>query len=519
MIAAGHPRTAQAGAEILRAGGNAVDAAVAAVAASLICESTLTGLGAGGFMLVSIDGEVRLLDFFVAAPGLGGSARRARLVPIDVAFDAATSQRFHIGEASCAVPGVPAGLDEATRRFGTLPLRTLFEPAIRLARDGVELNRQQAYLNEILAPILLHDGNARSVYCDRAGGNLVGVGGVIRWEALAVELERLGSDGAEDYYRGERARQIAARVAAAGGELAVEDLAAYRAIEREPVRAGYADCEVLTNPPPSAGGVLIALALDLLEQIGDGAAPSPDRLVAVMEATQSARSEGFQRGLVRPGFAAEFLSAAAVERLADPLRRGLRPGQPGDDGPADRLGSTTHISVIDGAGNAASVTCSNGSGSGVFVPGTAIHLNNMLGEQDLNPYGFHRLGAGSRPQSMMAPTIVRRDGEVVAALGSGGSNRIRSAILQLVVALLSSQAEVADAVAAPRLHFEDDEVHAEPGIDPAALSRLSHNGYKIRAWEAHNLYFGGVHAVTRDPASGELAGGGDPRRGGAVVVV
>jgi gamma-glutamyltranspeptidase/glutathione hydrolase len=151
------------------------------------------------------------------------------------------------------------------------------------------------------------------------------------------------------------------------------------------------------------------------------------------------------------------------------------------------------------------------------VPGTGIHLNNMLGEQDLNPLGFHRHDPGRRLPSMMSPTVVVREGELVAGLGSGGSNRIRSAILQTIIGLASGL-DVVDAVNAPRVHFEDGAVQAEPGVDEQALERLSQRGYEIVRWNELNVFFGGVHAVSRDPDTGGLRGAGDPRRGGAVAV-
>ena len=184
---------------------------------------------------------------------------------------------------------------------------------------------------------------------------------------------------------------------------------------------------------------------------------------------------------------------------------------------ASMLGSTTHISAIDDEGTCAAVTCSNGSGSGVLVPGTGVILNNMLGEEDLNPRGFHTTPAGERVTSMMAPTVVLRDGEVVLAVGSAGSNRIRSAILQTVVRSVEQGMGPGEAIAAPRLHFEGGVVQAEPGIDEAALARLEARGVTVARRPEINLFFGGVQAVARDPATGALSGGGDPRRGGAVA--
>jgi gamma-glutamyltranspeptidase/glutathione hydrolase len=173
------------------------------------------------------------------------------------------------------------------------------------------------------------------------------------------------------------------------------------------------------------------------------------------------------------------------------------------------------VAVIDREGMACSVTCSNGASSGVVVPGTGIHLNNMLGEQDLNPLGFHRHPPGRRLPSMMAPTAVLRDGRPELVLGSAGSNRIRSAILQTILRVLDDGMRAGEAVRAPRVHFEDGIVYTEPGIDASAIDRTR---YAHAPFRALNLFFGGVQAVERDE-TGMLWGGGDPRRGGAAVVV
>ena len=180
-----------------------------------------------------------------------------------------------------------------------------------------------------------------------------------------------------------------------------------------------------------------------------------------------------------------------------------------------RLGSTTHVAVLDAGGMACSVTCSNGACSGVVVPGTGLHLNNMLGEQDLNPLGFHRHPPGRRLPSMMAPTVVMRDGRPELVLGSAGSNRIRSAILQTILRVIDDGMRAGEAVEAARLHLEDGIVYTEPGIDPSVIDRTR---YGHAAFPARNLFFGGVQAVERD-ADGRFWGGGDPRRGGAAVVV
>ena len=511
-VAAGHPETAEAGAWALREGGNATDAAVAAVAASTVVESPLTGLGAGGYMLVTEPGaEPVLLDFFVAAPGLGERERSSELIPIDVDFGD-TTQVFNIGAASCGVPGVPAGLAEANRRFGSMPLSALLAPAVALAREGVGINRQQAYLLSILHPILTHEPAGAALYAP--GGGPQQEGETFVFAELAEALELLAAEGAEPFYRGELAARICDWVGERGGLLAPEDLAAYEPIAREPIRIPFMGSEILTNPPPSAGGLLIAFALALLERLERADLPT---FVAAMEAAQEARSQDFVTGLYERGFAARFLAPAVVGEAARRCREALRPPRR-PPRPGDALGSTTHITAVDGAGRCASVTCSNGTGSGLLVPGTGVHLNNMLGEQDLNPFGFHATLPARRMPSMMSPTVVLRDGLLEAGLGSAGSNRIRSAVAQTIVRIVVEGMAAQEAVAAPRVHYEDGVLHAEPGIDGAGLELLAERGYEIVRWRSQNLFFGGANAVVRDPESGRLSGGGDPRRGGAVAL-
>ena len=497
VVAAGHPLTAEAGAGVLREGGNAVDAAVCAVLASFAVESPLTGFGAGGYMMVHRGEETTLIDFFVAAPGLDGVERRAELVPIPVRFDAETVQTFYVGPASCGVPGNAAGLVRALERFGSVSLGDLIGPGVRLAREGAPVNAEQAYILEILAPIQERQPETRALYAP--GGRTLREGETFRFPELAEALERFGAEGADPFYRGEVAAAIAEFVVAQGGTLGSGDFAAYEAIERKPVRAPFRGTEVLTNPPPSSGGILIAYCLGLLERLGEQS--GPEQLVAAMNAANRRRGTEFAETLYEEGMETGFLDPAGLDAAA-----------------TDLLGSTTHISVLDGDGMCANVTCSNGAGSGVLVPGTGVILNNMLGEEDLNPLGFHRIAPGRRVPSMMAPTVVLRDGEIVLGVGSAGSNRIRSAILQTVVRVVEEGMPVAAAVAAPRLHFEDGVVQAEPGIDEAALGRLEARRTAVARRPEINLFFGGVQAVARDPRSGALSGGGDPRRGGAVAV-
>jgi len=445
-IAAGHPLTAQAGADVLAAGGNAVDACVAAAFVSWVCESMLTGPGGGCFFLVHADGETVVFDAFVVVPR---ELSAAELVELVVDFDGDTQQRFRTGAAAVAVPGTALGLEAAHRRFGSLPWAELVAPAVRLAREGVELTAAQGYLHEILDSLLRHSVEGDALY----GGRMLRAGDVLALPDLAGTLDGIAAGGAGVLYGGELAAAIAAHV-----PVSVEDLSSYAVIEREPHAVPFRGNEFLTNPPPSSGGELIGVGLQAL---GD-AEPTAEAIVRAMQAQEAAR-------------------AAAV-------------------------GGTTHISVIDASGDCASLSASLGSGSGVVVPGTGIHLNNMLGEADLIA-GARR---GERLTSMMAPSLVLRDGRPRLVIGSAGSERLRGAVLQVVANVVGRGMGVRDAVEAPRLHVDGNMVFVEPGVE------LEREG--LVRFGRQNVFFGGASAV-EVLEGGELAAAGDPRRGGAGVVV
>ncbi len=516
-VAAGHPLTAEAGARVLRDGGNAVDACVAAAFAAWVTESPLTGPGAGGFALVRpARRPARVADFFVAEPGLGsGATSGAEMEAVDIGFGggAETTQVFRIGEASCAVPGAAAGLEAVHRAYGRLPWREVLAPALELARAGVELNRAQAHLHAILDLILRHQPEGRRVYSGPDGARLQ-PGDVLRLPDLAETLERIAAEGAACLYRGELARGIVQTVAAGGGTLDAEDLRAYRVVWRRPVGARYHGYDVIANPPPSSGGILIAYGLALLEQLPDAPAGSAEaiaELVGVMREQSRLRAAGFTRGLRRGGLPRRLLDA---ETVADAVAR-IRAGAAGAAEPAP-AGGTTHVSVVDADGNAASLSSSTGSGSGVIVPGTGIHLNNMLGEYDL--VGEGEVRAGRRLTSMMAPTIVAGPAGPRLVVGSAGSVRLRGAIMQVIVNVVAHGLDVADAIDRPRVHVDEPHVHCEGGFDEHELDRLERAGYDLVRWRRRNLYFGGTNAVEMLP-DGTAAAAGDARRGGGGVAV
>jgi gamma-glutamyltranspeptidase/glutathione hydrolase len=512
-VAAGHPLTAETGAEVLAGGGNAVDACIAAAFVSWVTESTLTGPGAGGFMLVhrGRDRSTRVLDHFVTVPGLGleGGAL-SEMDSVDIAYAPESSQLFRIGAASCAVPGAVAGLGVAHRRYASLPWRDLLQPAIRHARHGVVLTEPQAYLHAILDLILRHTSAGDAIYGPQ--GEPLVEGDRLVMTDLAETLELLAERGPDEFYRGELARQISSHLREHGGAVTERDLADYRVIQRRPARAPFLGHELESNPPPSAAGLLLGLGARLLDRVGGvagppGSAEAMAQMVELMRVQEAARDSSFTAGLQRGGIARRLYDSKALEAAVRRLKAL----------PPQSVRGTTHISVVDAAGNAASLTASTGSGSGVIVPGTGIQLNNMLGEFDLAPAG-RSSKPGIRFTSGMAPSIVLRDGRPRLVVGSAGSMRLRGAVFQVVVDVVGHGLGVEEAIERPRIHVDEPHVQCEGGNDPAELDRLAAWGYDLVRWGRRNLYFGGAAGVEYR-ADGTLAAAGDPRRGGHGVVV
>lgn len=514
VIAAGHRLTAEAGAEMLRQGGNAFDAVVAAALTACVTESILTSLAGGGFLLAhTATGQDRLFDFFCQTPRQRMPADGLQFFPIHANFGD-TVQEFHIGLGSAAVPGTLAGLLEVHQRLGRLPLQTVVAPAQQSAIRGVEVDGFQAFCFRLVQPILMATPAAQALYAPQ--GTLIQEGEVFSLPDFADLLDQIVHQGADLMYRGHLAAQIAQDCRTQGGSLGLADLQHYRVIERQPLAIPYRDALLLTNPPPSSGGALIAFALELLataDRPDHGSARHVATLREVMRLTNLARQDGYDAHLYREDVLTEFLGSQHLAPYRQRLIEALQPTA------LNKWGSTTHISVIDGEGNAASLTTSNGEGSSYVIPGTGVMLNNMLGEEDLNPNGFHRWRPNQRISSMMAPTLVLDQGQPRLVLGSGGSNRIRTAILQVVSNVLDFGMDIEAAVAAPRLHWERGCFHLEPGYDRPSLEQQGIGAEDdCTWWQAPNMFFGGVHAVARS-ASGEFSGIGDARRNGACVVV
>jgi gamma-glutamyltranspeptidase/glutathione hydrolase len=453
-VAGGHPATVEVGLRILESGGSAADAGVAAMLASCVAESVLTGIAGGGFAIYheAATGTTTCLDFFCAVPGLDAGRPAAPMEPIAVTFGE-VPQRYEIGASSVAVPGVPAGCGVLHRRWGRLPWQRVVAPALSLARSGTLLPQPHAATLASLQPAML-PGLGSEVYAPN--GRLLSGGDLLYHPGLDAALAQLSSLGPASFYRGDIARSMVSTVQAGGGILTFADLSAYRVLTRPVVSAGL-------------GGLTVRARSDLngfIATLGS----LPDFV-----------------GLDRP---------ARAVALAD----GLRTVDP------ERLGDTTNISVVDADGNACVVTLTLGIGSGVWLDGLGIHLNSMLGEGELIRPGT---APGDRMASCMCPTVVTTpEGALVLAIGSAGATRIRTALLHTLVNTLIDGDDTRAAIARPRFHVVSDLVHAELGVSEDELEALSKSGYTVNRWNRLDHYFGGVSAV------GAAGAAGDPRRGG-----
>lgn len=486
IIAAGHRETANAGAEMLAAGGNAFDAALAATLASFVCESSLTSLAGGGFMTAySANGQSGLFDFFVQTPKVRHKVEDMDFELSQINFGN-TTQAQYIGRGSAAVPGCPAGVFAVHAALGSMPMIEIAAPAIRLAKEGVEITPYQDYSIRILEDVFKGDASCRDIFMPN--GSLIKAGDVVKRPLLADTLFVMAKEGVRLFYEGEIAQAYADDSLEHGGSVSMEDLLAYRVIERDLLRYKYHGYEFLTNPRPSAGGSMITYGLDRLARQASLPEPKGPAYVKLLSQTMH-----------------------EMEQMRNSrLRKGM-----------DWLGNTTHISVLDEHGNAASVTTTLGGASGRTIPGTGVLTNNMLGEMDLHPGGFYQWETDTRVTSMMSPSILLKNGSPSLVLGSGGSSRIRTALLQILMHYIDHGMSVEEAVSAPRLHWEAGRLLLEPGVCDERIKPEEISGAPtdtIERWDSMNMYFGGAHSVARSDED-RLSGMADSRRDGATVEV
>ena len=512
-VAAGDAQTVDAALRMLRANGNAVDAAVAAMFAALLAEPPLINLGGGGLALVGRGESVTTYDFMADMPS-GPPRPDMDFYEVVVQFEAAT-QSFWMGRASVAVPGLVAGLHAMHADHGRLPWAQVLEPAIQLAEEGAVISPAQAHIIGLLAELYRHDPNLQALFLPQ--GRPIQAGTRLRRPRLARTLRLLAEQGPDAFYRGPIAQAIVADQQAHGGLITAADLANYRVHRDPPLQRTYRDTRLWLPGPPSKGGGLVAFTLALLEdhpvgQLEPLGVAHVRLLAEAMRLTQRLRPR-WDALADRPQdfFAPDFLAEQRA-RLRQALAQGPSPqAQP----EAHTSPYTTHISVADAEGLMVSMTATAGEDAGFLLPEWGFRMNNMLGEADLHAEGFHRLKPGTRLGTMMTPLLARQDEDGAArwlAVGSGGSSRIRSAVLQTFSYVCDFGYDLTRAVSAPRIHDEGGILHLEGGVPEATAQALERLGYRVNRWAQRSMYFGGAHAIRWQPRQAQAAG--DPRRGG-----
>lgn len=511
MVVSSDLVASEAGVEILKRGGNAVDAAVAVAFALAVTHPAAGNIGGGGFMLIrQADGAAVFLDFRETAPA---SAHRDMYVTKaapqaiesgyqgeKVKIDLSPSL---VGWRASGVPGTVRGLELASKKYGRKPWADLVMPAVKLAKHGFPVNYNLAASLRDSAALLERFPESKRIFL--RDGRYYEMDDIFRQPELGETLERIAREGAGEFYEGETARRIAAAMAAHGGEIKLADLKAYRAVEREPLRAEYGGCTILTAPPPSSGGVGIAQMLGMLDGSGyakDGfnAASTWHYLAEVMRRYYADRSEfladpGFHQAPLGRLLDKQYL--AARRSTIDPAKATpstqVAPGAaPGHESP-----ETTHFSIVDGEGNAVAMTYTlNGSyGSGVTVPGVGMLLNNEMDDfatvpGQPNMFGLvqgeaNRVEPGKRPLSSMTPTIVEKEGKLRMVAGAPGGGRIINAVLQALLNVIDFGMDAQRAVDAPRIHHQwmPDTLYAQPGVSPDTVAILERMGYHVARTE------------------------------------
>lgn len=482
IIAAGHEKTAEAAALILKDGGNAFDAAIAAFFASFISEPCMSSAGGGAFAnILTATGQSVFLDCFCQTPKQKRPLSEIDFGPMVVNFGS-TTETFHVGMGSIAVPGIIAGIYYIHEHFASLPMSVLLEPALDLARNGVVINDFQFFDIRVLEAIMTKEEEARNIFYPT--GSPIPVGSVLKMPAMADYLEFLVKEGKREFYEGELAQRLVADSKERGGFLTERDLLDYEVKVSKPLSFGYRDRTILTNPLPSMGGTLLGLVLRKLEK----------RYQQNYKAFSKQHVQTLQQ-IIDEVF--------RVERSVTNLNK--------------KWGSTSHFNIVDKKGNAINITMSNGEGCGYMVPGTNVMMNNMLGEASLLPNGFHSWTPDTRLSSMMSPTLVLdAEEKFEIAIGTGGASRIPAAIAQVLHYLIDFKMDVHEAVHAARLHNEHLELNLEPDFVgkhlPAANDLL-----KVINWEQPAMYFGGVHTIQRKGS--RLYAAGDTRREGFALEV
>jgi gamma-glutamyltranspeptidase/glutathione hydrolase len=494
-ISGGHEKTIEAAEIILTQGGNAVDAAIAAYLVSFVAEPCMASIGAGGFAVVNDKKQVKVIDFFCQTPIHKKSISQQEFYPVTVDFGT-TTEDFHVGKGSIAVPGAIAGIYKLHELYGSIPMKQLIEPALLWSKEGIVLDKFQAFDFILLKEIFALDPSMKHIFFNE-NGNLKKEGDLIQMKSYSDFLEALSHEGRDLFYKGEIAKSISKDMLE-GGHLTRADFNQFEAIIRDPIKFNFLGKTVHTIGFPSVGGMLITAILNTFQD------STSDKNLHPLSVKH------FQE------LAATFSSISELNndqsKIANYLFHnfGINTNT-NRNATASKWGGTSHFNVIDTKGMTVSLTTSVGEGSGYFIPGTDMQMNNMLGEEALMPNGFHNWNENQRLQSMMCPTILTNEnGSTLHALGSGGAGRIPYAISQVIINSQYFQSSIEQSISAPRLYLNNSIFEVEKGYEIEGMDLPN-----LNIWENQSLYFGGINAVSK--IGNSYVGNADKRRFGSSI--
>ena len=519
VVAAAKPEVSQIGIDVLKNGGNAVDAAIATAFAISVFEPNASGIGGGGFILIRMakTGKTVVIDYREKAPG--------KATPDMFTLDEngkVVNDEITIGGKASGVPGTVAGLLKALEDYGTMKREDVMAPAIKYAKEGIPVtvnlegiikdNYEKIVKFEETASIFLKDGLPYEI------------GDTIKNPDLAATLEKIAKDGKKAFYEGEIAEKIAKEIQKQGGLMTVEDLKNYSVEIREPVEGTYRGYTIISCPPASSGGTHIIELLNMVEnydikKLGDNTAESWHIWAEAMRQMFADRSEY----MGDTAFVKVPLKGLTSKEYAKELVKKIDLTKPGSDityGDPSKYesGSTTHFSIMDKEGNMVAVTQTINYffGSGVTVPGTGIVMNNEMDDFVPQKDKKNSIEPGKRPLSSMSPTLVLDpQNRPFMTIGSPGATRIMPAVALTISNVIDHGMDIQTAISAPRItQFQAGQLHVEGRISLEAYNKLKEMGHDIDPKAAFDAYFGGVHAVIMDYNTGTLKGGADPRRDG-----
>jgi gamma-glutamyltranspeptidase/glutathione hydrolase len=521
VVTSAHPLASAAGAQMLLAGGNAADAAVAVAAALNVVEPFMSGLGGNGLAVVSRGGERYVLDFLGHAPRAADPA-------------GCSEEELASGPKSCATPGNPAGWLALLERFGSMERATVLGPAIELAERGVPLTVKNVEFFDQGRSKLATSAEAQRLYLGRAPR----VGAVVAYPELVGTLRQVAEGGAAAFYRGRLAGAIAGQLQAAGGWMTEADLAGVEPTWREPIGIGYRGHEVASVPPPGSAAFQLLETLAVMEgfELSSWGHNSVEYLHHLTEAVKLASADRLAYGFLADPPLDGLLSreyAASQRGRIDPIRAGrsegerhnpvrlageVREGHP----PSFVDEQTTHFACADGAGMVVSVTQTLGAafGSGFAVPGTGVLLNNHLQWMDRDPASPNVLKPGRKLAVNMSPTQVFRDGRFELSIGTPGSYGILQTTPQMLMNVLDFGMNVQEAIEAPRVRvYRDRLIDAEGRIPAETRTALAGRGHRVNTIAEWSWVVGGGQGIARDAESGALMAGADPRRDGYAIAI